>query len=78
MAPTNERIAKVVSEIIEVPAQEVAAAAQFTDLSRWDSLAHLNVVLGIEQEFGVQFDIEELTQITGVDAVAALLARKLQ
>tara|TARA_R110002096_G_scaffold8803_2_gene35857 strand:- start:14480 stop:14707 length:228 start_codon:yes stop_codon:yes gene_type:complete len=38
----------------------------------WDSAAHLNLIMAIEAEFAVQFDIEEMESL---DSVAAILKR---
>ena len=38
-------------------------------LPGWDSAGHLNLIMSIESEFGVQFDIEEMEQLTNVAAI---------
>jgi acyl carrier protein len=42
----------------------------------WDSIAHLNLVLALEQEFGIQLLPEEIEQLLSVELVAALLVEK--
>ncbi len=41
---------------------------------RWDSLAHLRLVLAIEQQIGRQLDPDEAFRIESLTDVAALLA----
>jgi acyl carrier protein len=36
------------------------------NLSAWDSLAHIRLVSGIENEFGIQFTLTEIEQIASV------------
>ena len=36
------------------------------DLKAWDSLAHIRLVSGIESEFGFQFNLAEIEEITSV------------
>jgi acyl carrier protein len=36
------------------------------DLKAWDSLAHIRLVSGIENEFDIQFNIAEIEQISSV------------
>ena len=78
MADTRERVIRVVSEVAQAPAEAVARANRFADLERWDSLLHLNVVLALEREFGVQFDIAEVTAISSVEEAVAAVERKSQ
>ncbi len=42
---------------------------------RWDSLAHLRLVLAIEQKIGRQLDLDEAVRIESLTDVAALIAR---
>jgi acyl carrier protein len=42
-------------------------------LPAWDSLGHIRLVSSIEEEFGVQFSIEEIESLTSVGRVVALL-----
>ncbi len=39
----------------------------------WDSLAHLRLVLGIEQKIGRQLDADEAIRIESLEDIAALL-----
>ena len=36
------------------------------DLKAWDSLAHIRLVSGIENEFDIQFTLAEIEQMTSV------------
>jgi acyl carrier protein len=42
----------------------------------WDSIAHLNLVMAIEQEFGVRFTPEEAGMTTTLDALREILQLK--
>ena len=44
------------------------------NFDRWDSLAHLRLVLAIEQQIGRQLDPDEAIRIEKLTDVAALLA----
>jgi len=42
----------------------------------WDSLAHVKLMRGCEEEFGVKFTIEETVESTSVGKLKAVLASK--
>jgi acyl carrier protein len=46
------------------------------DVPGWDSLANINLMFAIEQEFGVEFADEEFTGSRNVGELKAQLARK--
>ncbi len=43
----------------------------------YDSLAHIDIISAIEQEFGVRFDFPELVRLRNVGDMIALVERKL-
>jgi len=42
----------------------------------WDSLAHVKLMMGCEEDFGVKFSIEETVESTSVAKLRAVLAAK--
>ena len=38
-------------------------------ISAWDSVGHLQLMLALEQEFGVQFEADEFATLAGVAAL---------
>ena len=36
------------------------------NLKAWDSLAHIRLMSGIENEFGIEFNVAEIEQLTSV------------
>jgi acyl carrier protein len=42
----------------------------------WTSLAHVNLLLALETEYGVQLTVEDALEATSVGAVKRVLARR--
>jgi acyl carrier protein len=42
----------------------------------WDSLAHLRLVMALEEQFAVRFEDDELEQLTSVQAIARVIGGK--
>ena len=38
-------------------------------MESWDSVGHLNLVLALEQQFGVTFEEEQIADLVTVDAI---------
>jgi len=43
-------------------------------LPGWDSAGHLNLIMAIEADYGIQFEIEEIESLTNVAALRERLA----
>ena len=46
------------------------------NLKAWDSLAHIRLVSGIENEFSIQFSLAEIEQITSVRQFVQLVQER--
>lgn len=57
---------------LEVAEVEDDAAIGVTD--RWDSLAHMRLIMGIEEHMGKPVDTDAMVAIENLDSVEAILA----
>jgi len=73
-----DRVRRIVADIFNIPIEEVRPESSPDTIPAWDSLQHLNLVLALEQEFGVQFLPEEIEQLLSVELVGALVEEKLK
>ncbi len=76
-ASTFEEVRNIASDIFGIPADGITAESSPETIENWDSMQHLNLVLAIEEKFGVQLDPEDIEQMKNIGAVAALV-EKLQ
>jgi acyl carrier protein len=72
-----EQVRSVASDIFGIPADGITAESSPETVENWDSMQHLNLVLAIEEKFGVQLDPEDIEKMKNIGAVAALV-EKLQ
>lgn len=57
---------------------QVGIDTRQVDLKAWDSLAHIRLVSGIENEFDIQFTLAEIEQTTSVRQFIELIEEHLQ
>ena len=43
----------------------------------WDSIAHVSLVVAIEEQFAVTFDPDEITSMKSIGSIARMLTEKL-
>ncbi|MFV0277945.1 MAG: acyl carrier protein [Parahaliea sp.] len=46
------------------------------DIQEWDSLNQVRLLMAVEQEFGIRFELEEMEQLTSVAALVEAISRK--
>ncbi|SVA59751.1 uncharacterized protein METZ01_LOCUS112605 [marine metagenome] len=47
------------------------------DVPGWDSFNHINLIINIEEEFGVQFTNDEVTKMQNIGDLKKILALKI-
>jgi acyl carrier protein len=76
-ASTFEQVRSVASDIFGIPAEAITAESSPETIENWDSMQHLNLVLAVEEKFGVQLEPEDIEQMKNIGSVAKLV-EKLQ
>lgn len=75
--PIDDSLRRIFADIFQVPVDSIQPDSSPETISSWDSLQHLNLVLALEQEFGIQFSPDEIETLISPERVAALIITKL-
>lgn len=67
---------EIFADTLEIPVGEVTPELSMESAETWDSFRHLQLVLSIEDEYGVQFDPQKIPELTTVAKVLEALEQK--
>jgi acyl carrier protein len=70
-------VRRIAADVLGQPIQQITAAGAPDTIAGWDSLAHVNLVLALEQHFDVQFLPEEMMEMLTIELVTLLVEEKL-
>ena len=65
----EERIKGVMSSVFNVPKGEIQSDASPDTINSWDSLRHMNLIIGLEEEFDIEFDDEDIGNLLNYDLI---------
>ena len=68
---------QITTDVLRKDANAVPVSATRDLVPGWDSLAHVNIVIALEQRFDLQFLPEEMVEMLSVELIAMLLDEKL-
>jgi acyl carrier protein len=71
-----ERVRNIVAEITEVEVERVTSQSSPANLEEWDSLAQVNIVLSLEQEFGRQFSPDQIERMVSVEKIVEIFTAR--
>lgn len=70
---TSARVKQVMALAFNVPADQVGDDAAIGDTPGWDSLGHANLMLALEEEFGVTLTPEAQLELQSLPEIVAFL-----
>ena len=62
----NKVLVDVVSSILNIKPEAVTLETSQENTPSWDSLAHLRMILDLEQNLGIRFQSQDITRMTSV------------
>lgn len=71
----TQRIIEIIADTLGIEPAAIGPDASMDTMTNWDSVAHLNVIMSVEQEFHVRFDAEEIADARSVAGIEAALKR---
>ena len=70
---TEPRLEEIFRQVLHLSSGRDVSELEQADVPEWDSLAHVSLILAVEEEFGVQVDAADAIELTSYDAVARFL-----
>lgn len=66
----------ILADILEILPDQVTPDLGVGTVESWDSFRHLQAILALEGEYGVQFDPQRIAELTTVSQIQAELEAK--
>ncbi len=71
------RAREVIASVLNVDMAAVDRGSSADTIAGWDSLRHVQLVLALEESFGIQFEVEDIESMSTVGAVVDAVQRRL-
>ncbi len=67
----------VMSGLFGIDVSQIGPESSIATVEHWDSLQHVNLIMALEQEFGVMLDVDDALEMTTFPVVCEMLAKYL-
>ena len=74
----QERLTKVFRAVFDNESITLTPDLTADDIDEWDSLSHINLMLAIELEFGIEFSQSEIQNFSNVGELIECVKTKLE
>lgn len=68
-----EKVTDIFRDVFDDEELEIGEATNSDDIEDWDSLEHIQLIVGMEKEFGVKFDIKVVNTLENVGQMVDLI-----
>ena len=75
MPDVTDRVRTIVASVLRVPPEAIDDSSSPDSLGSWDSLNHVQLILALEEEFGLQFAVEDMDAMQSVGGIIAIVAQ---
>jgi len=73
----EQRVRQVMAEILHLDPARIDGSTSPDTVERWDSANHINLVLALEDEFGIAFDVSEIEAMVSFPDIVQGVAAKV-
>ncbi len=73
----QEKVIQVLINIFQVSPDKISTKTTSDNVENWDSMNHINMILALEQEFGISYDEEQAVSMLSVGEIIEVTKGKL-
>lgn len=70
-------IRDVLADVVDDPSLQISESTTADDVSEWDSINHVKLLIGLESELGFRFETQEVSGLKNVGELIDVVHRKL-
>jgi acyl carrier protein len=67
----SERVQLALQEALRLETAAIGPETEFGDLPQWDSMGHMEVMVALEKEFGIEINAATITELVSIPAIIA-------
>jgi acyl carrier protein len=76
MQQVDGAVENLLSEVLQIPASRITADLAMKDVDAWDSLKHMELIVSLEQSFGIELSFDEIIAMQNVAEIKRILKER--
>ena len=74
----EDRIKKIMVIVFEIDVNEISNDSSADNISSWDSLKHMNLVIALEEEFDIVIPDNEVSNMLSFELISHIINEAMQ
>lgn len=72
-----ERLTNVFKDVFDLEEVTITDSTTSEDIEDWDSLEHINLIVAVETEFGIKFNMNEVGSMKNVGEMVDIILSRI-
>ena len=72
------KVCKIFDDIFDLEKKKLKKSTNAKDISNWDSISNLKLIIVLEKEFKIRFDPDEIVEIKNVGELIKSIEKKIK
>lgn len=74
----KKKLINILSKTLKIKKTNLNQKDKLQNLKNWDSLAQINFMMALEENFKIRFSIEEMSQLKYLDDFETIIKKKIK
>ncbi len=70
-----EKINEILIKIFKISSEEAIKNLGMSEVAKWDSLTHMDLIVSIEDEFNIQLSGDDIAEMITFDAIRSIVKK---
>lgn len=67
----RRKVIEIMAMVLRTRVESISDETSVKDAGNWDSLRHMNLIAVLEDEFEIEFDLDQISRMTTLSAILA-------
>ena len=72
----DEKIESLLAEVLQIPSNTITNDLAMKNVESWDSLKHMELIVSLEESFGIQLSFEDIVAMQTVGEIKRVLSER--
>lgn len=76
MQQVDGAVENLLSDVLQIPASTITEDLAMKNVDAWDSLKHMELIVSLEQRFGIQLSFDDIVAMQSVGEIKRVLRER--
>lgn len=71
----DDKIKLILSSVFKISVDSISEETSMSSVKSWDSINQMKLIVALEEEFGVEFEDDQILQLSSFNAIKDIISK---